>query len=62
MNMRSALAVLFAVIALALFGLWYLGDKTLGERAPLTASTTASARTNQPDTDGDGLRDWEEKL
>ncbi len=62
MNMRSALAVLFAVIALALFGLWYLGDKALGERVPITASTTASARTNQPDTDGDGLRDWEEKL
>lgn len=63
MTMRSALAVLFAVIALVLCGLWYLGNRTLREHPSPTASSTALAvRVNQPDTDGDGLRDWEEEL
>lgn len=63
MNIRSALAVLFAVIALALVGLWYLGDRVLGKQLTTTASSSpTSLRINQPDSDKDGLRDWEEEL
>jgi len=62
MTMRSALAVLFAVIVLILFGLWYLGNRTLGKLSPVASSTKLSVRANQPDTDRDGLRDWEEEL
>lgn len=63
MNMRSALAVLFAVIVLTLCGLWYLGNRALKERlSPTASSTTLSVRAKQPDGDGDGLRDWEEDL
>lgn len=62
MTTRSALAVLFAVVALVLFGLWYLGGQQLRSGAPIQVSTTAPTRAKQPDTDGDGLRDWEEEL
>src|SRR3989344_2117840 len=63
MSTRSAFAVLFAVITITVIGLWYVGNRAIGQRAPATAtSTLALTRTNQPDTDGDGLRDWEEEL
>lgn len=61
MKTRSALAVLLVVLVGLVTAFWYVGDKKLSSSGT-AATTTAPTRTNQPDTDGDGLRDWEEDL
>lgn len=64
MTTRSAIAALLAVSALALSLLWLIGGSV---HTPLvseteTASTSPYTRPSLPDSDGDGLKDWEELL
>lgn len=55
------------MVIIAVGALWYLGGKSLEEQALAKQGSEAQpligfTRQNQPDSDNDGLKDWEEEL
>lgn len=65
--LKKILIGISAAVFVAIWGLWYLGGESLKEQALAEQKSSVQpligfVRQNQPDSDNDGLKDWEEEL